>query len=128
MIVIDATTALAALLNNGRSRELLVSERVCAPDSVDAGVVHGLRQLAQNRRVTASTAHAALDTWRRLGIRRCPTRPLLPRVWELIDTLDTGPAVSAALAERLDVAWVTADLGAGAGAPVVRCPITVIPN
>jgi hypothetical protein len=48
-------------------------------------------------------------------------------VWELTETLDTAPATSAALAERLDIAWVTADPVAGANSEVT-CPVTVVPN
>ena len=43
MIVIDASMALAGLLNNGTARELLATGRVCAPDIVDTGVADGLR-------------------------------------------------------------------------------------
>ena len=127
MIVIDASTALAGLLNSGKARELLATERVCAPDIVDAGVADGLRRLTRSEQVSADAAHAALDTWQRLGIRRFPSRPLAQRVWELNETLDTAPATSAALAERLDIAWVTADPVAGSSSEVT-CPVTVVPN
>ncbi|MDA0252654.1 MAG: VapC toxin family PIN domain ribonuclease [Actinomycetota bacterium] len=127
MIVIDASTALAGLLNNGKARELLAAERVCAPDIVDTGVVDRLRQLTRSQQVSADAAQAALETWYQLGIRRYPSRPLAERVWELNETLDTAPATSAALAERLDIAWVTADPVAGASS-AVTCPVTVVPN
>ncbi len=126
MIVIDASTALAGLLNNGQARELLAAERVCAPDIVDTGVADGLRRLMRSHRVSATAARAAADSWQRLGIRRFPTGPLMARVWELTETLAAAPAASAALAERLDVAWVTAD-PAGAGNQVT-CPVTVVAN
>ena len=127
MIVIDASTALAGLLNNGKAREILAAERVCAPDIVDTGVVDGLRRLTRHQKVGAEAAQAALDTWQQLGIRRYPSRQLAQRVWELNETLETGPATSAALAERLDIAWVTADPIAGASSEVT-CPVTVVPN
>jgi len=127
VIVIDASTALAGLLNNGKARELLAAERVCAPDIVDTGVADGLRQLTRSQQVSADAAQAALETWQQLGIRRYPSRPLADRVWELNETLDTAPATSAALAERLDTAWVTADPVAGASS-AVTCPVTVVPN
>ena len=125
MIVIDATSAMAGLLNNGQAREMIACERVCAPESVDVGVADGLRRLTRSRRIPPAAAEAALDAWQRLGIRRFPTRPLLARVWQLSETLDTDPAVSAALAERLDIAWVTADPVAGASSQVT-CPVTVV--
>ena len=127
MIVIDASTALAGLLNNGKARELLATERVCAPDIVDTGVVDGLRRLTRSQQVSADAAHEALDTWQRLGIRRFPSRALAQRVWELNETLDTAPATSAALAERLDIAWVTADPVAEDSSEVT-CSVTVVPN
>lgn len=127
MIVIDASMALAGLLNNGKARDLLATERVCAPDIVDSGVTDGLRRLTRSRQVTADAAQAALDTWQQLGIRRYASRALAQRVWELTESLDTAPATSAALAERLDIAWVTADPVAGASSEVA-CPVTVVPN
>jgi predicted nucleic acid-binding protein len=125
VIVIDATTVLAGLLNNGQARELLASERVCAPDSVDAGVADGLRRLTRRRQVSAAAARAALVTWQRLGVRRFPTTALLARVWELSETLEVAAAMSAALAERLGVGWVTADPAAGTSRQVT-CPVTVV--
>lgn len=125
--MIDASTALAGLLNNGKARELLATVRVCAPDIVDTGVADGLRQLTRSQQVSADAAQAALETWQQLGIRRYPSRTLADRVWELNETLDTAPATSAALAERLDIAWVTADPVAAASS-AVTCPVTVVPN
>lgn len=127
MIVIDASTALAGLLNNGKAREMLATERVCAPDIVDAGVADGLRRLTRHQKVGAEAARAALDTWRQLGVRRYPSRQLAQRVWELSETLAAAPATSAALAERLDIAWVTADPPGGASSEVT-CLVTVVPN
>lgn len=126
MIVIDASAALAGLLNAGPARDALGRERVCAPDLIDAGVAEGLRRGTATGRMSADVAWAALDTWRRLGVRRFPTRPLLERAWELRGPLDTVSAAAAALAEQLDCDLVTADASTAAVAGL-QCPVKVLP-
>lgn len=127
VIVIDASAALAALLNAGLARDALGRDRVCAPDLIDAEVAEGLRRGAAAGRVPADVAWAALDTWRQLGVRRFPTGPLLKRAWELREVLDTPTAASVALAERLGCDLLTAR-PAVAATKGPACPIKAVPT
>jgi len=68
----------------------------------------------------------SLDTWQRLGVTRYPAFAMLERVWELRDNVSAYDATYVALAELLGCALVTAD-GRLAGAPNLRCSVTVVP-
>ena len=127
MIVVDASAALSALLNDGPARRTLASERLHAPHLIDSEVAHGLRRLVAARQMAAGVGWAALDTMRHLGMTRYPVFAMLDRVWELRDNLSAYDATYVALAEHLDCALLTADarLGRAAGS---RCPITVVPR
>lgn len=127
MIVVDASAALAGLLNAGQARKALATERVWAPEVIDVDVVDGLRRCLARGQIDGQAAQAAMTAWRRLGVRRVGQVGLLERVWELRDVLDAGAASYVALAEALDCTVVTADpaLGAVAG---VQCPVMVVAN
>lgn len=72
MIVLDASVALAALLNAGPARSLVATEQVHVPHLVDTEIASGLRRQVRAQVLTADQAWAALDTWRRLGLTRHP--------------------------------------------------------
>jgi len=127
VIVIDASAALAALLNDGQARERLATERVWAPEAIDIEVVNGLRHCLAQGRIEEGAAQAAFTAWQGLGIRRVSGRGLLPRVWELREVLDAAGASYVALAEALDCAVVTADAKLAA-VTVVRCPVLRVAN
>ena len=125
MIVVDASAALLALLNAGRARRELSTERLHVPHLIDTEIASGLRRKVAAGEIGAGDGWAALDTWRRLGTERYPARGLLHRVWELRDNLTAYDATYVALAENLDCALLTAD-GRLARAPGLRCPVTVV--
>ena len=127
MIVVDASAALAALLNDGPARRLLAAEALHTPHLIDVEVTSGLRRQVRANRVDATEGLTALDTWRRLGIVRYAMPALLDRVWELRDDVSSYDACYVALAESLECAMVTADARLSS-APGIRCPITVIPR
>ncbi|WP_264035860.1 type II toxin-antitoxin system VapC family toxin [Mycolicibacterium hodleri] len=123
----DASAAVAALLNDGQARERLTSERVWAPEVIDVEVVNGLRSCLARGRIDEAAAQAAFTAWQGLGIRRVSGRGLLPRVWELREVLDTAGASYVALAEALDCAVVTADAKLSA-ITAARCPVLRVAN
>lgn len=127
MIVIDASAAVSGLLNDGQARRLLATERLHAPHLIDSEIVSALRRLVRVEQLVATAAHSLIDTWRRLGVTRYPGVGLLPRVWELHDSVSAYDATFVALAEALHCSVVTAD-GRLAGAPQITCPITVVPS
>jgi len=127
VIVLDASAALAALLNAGQARRLVSDDQLHAPHLVDAEVASGLRRLAAAGTVAEENASAALRTWQRLAVTRYPLVGLLDRTWELRHTVSTYDATYVALAESLDCTLVTAD-GRLSRSPGPRCTITVVPR
>lgn len=123
----DASAAVAALLNDGQARERLAGERVWAPEVIDVEVVTGLRSCLASGRIDGAAAQVAFTAWQGLGIRRVSGRGLLPRVWELREVLDTAGASYVALAEALDCAVVTADAKLSA-ITAARCPVLRVAN
>lgn len=127
MIVLDASAAVSALLNDGQARRLLATETINTPHLIDAEVVSALRRQVAGRRLAELEARSALAVWGQLGLLRYVASPLLDRVWELRQNVTAYDAMYVALAENLGCALVTADARlAGASGP--RCAITVVPN
>jgi predicted nucleic acid-binding protein len=127
MIVIDASAALAGLLNDGQARSLLGTERLHTPHLIDSEIASGLRRQVQRNQLDASDAWNTLSTWRRLAVTRYPVYGLFERIWEVRDNMSAYDAAYVALAETLDCALVTADARLG-NSGQARCPITVIPR
>ena len=127
MIVVDASAAVAALLNAGPARTAISDEAVHAPHLIDSEVAQALRRLVLRRSLGADDGWAALDSWRRLGIVRHPVGGLLDRVWELRENVSAYDASYLALAEALDCSLLTADARLGR-TPGLRCPVTVVPR
>jgi predicted nucleic acid-binding protein len=127
VIVVDASAALAALLNDGPARRLLAAETLHSPHLIDAEVASGLRRQVRANTVGATEGWNALDTWRRLGISRYGIQGVLERIWELRDNVSSYDACYVALAESLGCPLLTADARLS-NAPGIRCPITVVPQ
>ena len=127
MIVLDASAAVAALVNDGPARRLVGNDQLHAPHLVDAEVTSGLRRLAAAGTISVPDASSALRTWQRLGVIRYPLLGLLDRTWELRDSVSTYDATYVALAESLDCTLVTADARLSR-ANSLRCAMTVVPR
>ena len=125
--MVDASAALAALLNAGPARRALATEQLHAPHLIDSEVANALRRTSAAQRLDAEAAWAALDAWRRLGMTRYPAHSLLDRIWDLRGNLSAYDATYVALAEFLDCALLTAD-GRLGRAPGIGCPVTVVPR
>lgn len=116
MIVVDASAVLLGLLSDGEASNMLRTEDLRAPHLADSELAHGLRRLAQQRRITPARGVVALTMWSRMGVRRYAAVGLLPRLWELRDNLSAYDATYVALAEALGCPLLTADRRL-AGAP-----------
>ncbi|MEQ6325806.1 type II toxin-antitoxin system VapC family toxin [Mycobacterium canetti] len=127
MIVVDASAALAALLNDGEARQLIAAERLHAPHLVDSEIASGLRRQVQRNRLDAAEGWNALQTWRRLAVTRYPVFGLFERIWDVRANLSAYDASYVALAETLNCALVTADARLS-NTNQARCPITVVPR
>jgi predicted nucleic acid-binding protein len=127
MIVVDASAALSALLNNGPARQSVASEQLHAPHLLDSEVASGLHRRVAAGQLSADAGWRALDAWRHLGLIRYAMHPMLDRVWQLRDNLSAYDAGYLALAETLGCALLTADARLSR-APGIRCPVTVVPR
>lgn len=127
MIVVDASAALAGLLNNGPARRLLTDEQLHVPHLVDAAVAHVLRRQVATNEISAADGWTALDAGRRLGMTRYAVFGLLDRVWQRRENVSACDATYVALAESLGCALVSADARLSR-APGLRCAITIVPR
>jgi predicted nucleic acid-binding protein len=125
VIVLDASAAVLALLNDGDARHSLATEAVAVPHLADSEVTHALRAQVLRGHLGVNDARSALDRWSRLGLRRFAAIGLVSRIWQLRDNLTAYDATYVALAEGLGCALVTADARL-AQAPGPTCPITVV--
>jgi predicted nucleic acid-binding protein len=125
VIVLDASAAILALLNDGEARRSLATETVVVPHLADSEVTQALRAQVLRGQIGADDARAALTRWTRLGLRRYGAVGFIARLWELRDNLTAYDATYVALAEALDCELVTADARL-AQAPGPTCSITVV--
>ncbi|OMQ16324.1 VapC toxin family PIN domain ribonuclease [Modestobacter sp. VKM Ac-2676] len=125
MIVLDASTAVAALVLDGSAREAAAREQLHAPHLIDAEVAQTLRRLVSAGRLPARTGDHLVTEWAALALVRHPIHPMLPRIWALRDSLSAYDATYVALAEALGCALLTADARL-ARAPGATCPVTVV--
>ncbi len=125
MIVLDASAAVLALLNDGDARRSVASETIAVPHLADSEVAHAVRAQVLRGRISADDAGATLAHWARLGLRRFAAVGLLPRIWELRENLTAYDATYVALAEGLACDLVTADARL-AQAPGPSCAIKVV--
>ncbi|MGI8415835.1 MAG: type II toxin-antitoxin system VapC family toxin, partial [Nakamurella sp.] len=86
-----------------------------------------MRRLVAGGSMSAAQGWSALDTWRRIGIRRSPVVGLLPRIWRLRDTVTAYDATYVTLAEVLGCPLLTADARLSR-APGINCAVTVVPG
>ncbi len=80
-----------------------------APELIDLEYANALRKLVIRDEVTPEEARSYLQEWAGNALIRCSHAMLLPRIWELRDTITPWDAAYVALAEILDVPLVTAD-------------------
>lgn len=98
-----AEWAQAQLSAAGRRRS------IWAPHVIDAEVGHSLRRRVAARQLHPEDARDALGDLVRLPLRRVAHRELLDSAWALRDNLSFYDALYAALAERLEVPFLTLD-------------------
>jgi predicted nucleic acid-binding protein len=114
LIVIDASALLEILLRTNRAERLMErafssSERLHSPHLIDVEVTQALRRLAQHGDVTIARAAQALDDLASVPLERHAHQLLLPRIWQLRDSLSAYDGAYVALAEALDAPVLTCD-------------------
>jgi predicted nucleic acid-binding protein len=115
LLVVDASAAVEFLLGDGErarwaTRQLLAEGvRLNAPSLIDYEVASSLRRHVLFGGVTTGRAADALHDLVHMRLTRHPTRQLLPRIWELKETLTSYDGAYVALAELLECPLVTTD-------------------
>ena len=95
------------------ARFLAPAQAIHAPHLIDLEIAQGLRRHVQAGIMAVQSADVALETWRRLPIRRWGHEALLRRTWALRANLTAYDAAYVALAEALDAVLVTTDAKIG---------------
>lgn len=115
MIVLDASAAVAVLLNVGPEAEH-VRERISRPDETlhvphlfEVEVLHALRRHNLSGALQTTRAHLALNRLNETRLIRYAHTSFLGRIWELRDNLTAYDAAYVALAEALDAPLITLD-------------------
>ena len=114
MIVLDASAALECVLRTSIGKQItdtwLTKERsIHAPHLVDVEVAQVLRRLVLKKSMTRARADDARSDWLALRITRHEHRPMLDRMFELMDTLTAYDSSYVALAESLEAPLLTSD-------------------
>jgi predicted nucleic acid-binding protein len=115
LIVLDASAAVAVLLNFGagapRIRERIVraDDGLHVPHLFEVEVMNVLRRYALDHRFTERRGAELLEDLTTMRITRYPHTALLSRVWELRENLTAYDAAYVALAETLEAPLVTRD-------------------
>lgn len=128
--MVDASAVVLAIGEDtddgARVRDRLRGERLAAPELLDLEVLAALRRLLQRGMLSIARAAAAVRDLENLPVHRFQHAPLLPRCWELRNTVTPYDAAYVATAEGLGVPLLTADARLSrASGP--RCAIVVVP-
>lgn len=113
-LVLDASAAVDYLLAFGAFERIAErisarSETLHAPHVLDLEITQALRRLTSQRTITASRARDALEDYAGLRIRRYPHAWMLPRVWQLRESVTVFDAAYVVLSEALDAPLLTSD-------------------
>lgn len=114
MIVIDASALLELLLGTDRAenvaaRALAPDERLHAPHLLDIEITQALRRLVQLEELTPPRAQQALDDHAAFAIERYAHQALLPRIWQLRESVSAYDGAYVALSEALNAPLLTCD-------------------
>lgn len=114
MIVLDASATIEWLLQTPVGmridrRIFSRSGQLHAPHLLDVEVAQVLRRYVQDKAITAQRGEEALGDLADLPLNRYPHDFLIPRAWELRETLTAYDAVYVALAELLEAPLLTCD-------------------
>lgn len=128
-MVIDASAVVEMLLRTPAGaaveRHLEGAPDVVAPELLDAEVLHALRRLVRERKMTDRRAGVAVHRLSRLPVLRVSHQRLLIDAWQLRHNLSAYDALYVALARRTGTSLLTLDRRI-AGAPGLGASVTVV--
>ena len=130
MIVLDASAAVAVLLNLGvgarHIRERMEREDggLHVPHLFEIEVINALRHHALRHGISESRRLELLEDLTTMSISRYAHTAMLPRIWELRDNVSAYDAAYIVLAETLEAPLVTRDARL-ARAPAIRAEVEV---
>ncbi len=129
MLVVDPSCLIEVLIGGAGAEairhRLADDDDHAAPHIVDAEVFSVLRREHLHGRLDRTEAAQAVEDLQAWPGERFGHRPLLPRAWQLRDTVRGWDAMYVSLAEALDAVLLTTD-GRLAAATGPRCRIEVI--
>jgi predicted nucleic acid-binding protein len=111
MIVVDASVAIEVLLQTPigvQAAPHFFHQSRHAPHLIDVEFANALRRLVRAG-LSLDISRSALLNIQTLDIERHAHLPLLPRIWELRDSISAYDASYIALAEILDAPLITCD-------------------
>ncbi len=124
MIVLDASAAVAALLNDGECRRYMDGILI-APHLIDVEVLHTMRRMTFHGEIEGERAQRAISDWMQQGVSRIAMEDLITRMWELRHNLTAYDASYVALAEARKCPIITTDARM-ARASGKRCSVTLL--
>jgi predicted nucleic acid-binding protein len=130
LIVLDASAAVALLLNLGTSASALrerldgSDEGPHVPHLFEIEVLSALRRHALVHNLSEKRGLELLEDLASMRLNRYPHTALLSRMWELKENVTIQDAAYIALAETLDAPLITMD-GRLARAPGIRAAVEV---
>ena len=121
MIVLDASVVVEMLLGTGAGRQiaprvLSAEESLHAPHLLDVEVAQVVRRYWLAGEIAEQRGREMLEDLAALPVDRHAQTILLPRIWELRDTVSAYDAVYLALSEALQATLWTRDSGLAAAA------------
>ena len=130
MIVLDASAAVAVLLNLGvgarhiRERMEREDDGLHVPHLFEIEVINALRHHALRHGISESRRLELLEDLTTMSISRYAHTAMLPRIWELRDNVSAYDAAYIVLAETLEAPLVTRNARL-ARAPAIRAEVEV---
>jgi predicted nucleic acid-binding protein len=127
-VVVDASALVELLLQKERAPAVLQAvgtTNMAAPDVVNFEVVSAFRRMERTGELQADRAGLAVDDLLDAPLRRFPTLPLLPVVWELRANVSASNGCYVALARALRCPLVTGDRRLSR-APRLGVPLVVV--
>lgn len=98
-----------------------------APQLLDIEITQVLRRLVRQKEITVTRAEQVLDDLANLLIERHEHQALVPRIWQLRDSLSAYDGAYVALAEALAAPLLTCDAKL-AGAHGHRATVELVAN